>query len=345
MITKGAKMVKVKKRKVKKKVRKKKVTKKKKPVKRVTKKKTTSKSSSKRCPSCKSPKLQYNRDRGEIICRKCGLILDESQIDFGQEWREFDYDQSTSRRRVGSPLTFTKHDKGLGTKVGKTADIYKLKKGERRRYYRLTKWQTRISTAIERNLKFALAELRRVSSFLDVPKIASEEAAKIYRMAAEKGLVRGRSMESVVAGALYAACRRHQVPRTLDEIAHAFPLDKKEIGKTYRFICRELKIRILPTMPQDYIYRFSSELKLSPKTISRAIELIEAAQKKEITSGKGPMGIAAASLYVATLLCNEKRTQREVADVAGVTEVTIRNRYKELLEKLNLEEKIKKLEV
>lgn len=308
-------------------------------------KSTKSSSTSRKCPSCKSPKLQSDRAKGEVMCKKCGLILDESQIDFGQEWREFDYDQTKSRRRVGSPLTFTKHDKGMGTKIGKTADIYKLKKGERRKYYRLTKWQTRISTAIERNLKFALAELRRVSSYLDVPKIASEEAAKIYRMAAEKGLVRGRSMESVVAGALYAACRRHGVPRTLDEIAHAFPLDKKEIGKTYRFICRELKIRILPTMPQDYIYRFSSDLRLSPKTISRAIELVKDAQEKEITSGKGPMGIAAAALYVATLLCGEKRTQREVADVAGVTEVTIRNRYKELLEKLKLEDKIKRLDL
>jgi transcription initiation factor TFIIB len=210
-------------------------------------------------------------------------------------------------------------------------------------YYRMRKWQTRISTPIERNLKFALAELKRISSFLDVPKIAEEDSAMIYRMAAEKGLVRGRSMESVVAGALYAACRRHGVPRTLDEISQAFPLDKKEIGKTYRFVCRELRIRILPTSPQDYIHRFASELKLTPKTVSRSIEIMKKANEMEITSGKGPMGIAAASLYVAALLVGEKKTQREVADVAGVTEVTIRNRYKELLEKLKLEDQIKKI--
>ncbi len=296
-----------------------------------------------KCPECGSKKLYWDRSRGEVICKACGFVIEERLIDFSQEWREFDSEQGESRRRVGSPLTFTKHDKGLSTKIGKAGDLTKMTPSERRMYYRMRKWQTRISTPIERNLKFALAELKRIASFLDVPKIAEEDAAMIYRMAAEKGLVRGRSMESVVAGALYAACRRHGVPRTLDEISHAFPLDKKEIGKTYRFICRELRIRILPTSPQDYVQRFASELKLKPKTVSKAVEIIKKANKLEITSGKGPMGIAAAALYVAALLSGEKKTQRDVADVAGVTEVTIRNRYKELLEKLKLEDQIKKI--
>lgn len=293
-----------------------------------------------KCPSCKSEEFIVDRRVGEIICKKCGTVIEEDKIDYGQEWREFSSDQGQSRRRTGNPLTFTKHDKGMSTRIGKPGDLYKVSAGERKRFYRLKKWQARISTAIERNVKYALAELRRVGSFLNIPHIAMEEAARIYRSAAEKGLVRGRSMESVVAGALYAACRRHRFPRTLDEISEAFTLDKKEIGKTYRFICRELGIRILPTFPLDYVYRFASELKLSPKTISKAVEIINKAQKAEITSGKGPMGVAAAALYVATLICNEKKTQREVADVAGVTEVTIRNRYKELIEKLNLGDEI-----
>ncbi len=294
-----------------------------------------------KCPECGSANLHWDRKRGEMHCNSCGYVIEESMIDFSQEWREFDHDQINARRRVGSPSTFKKHDKGLSTKIGKSGDLYKLSSSDRRKFYRLKKWQTRISTAIERNLKFALAELRRASSFLNIPDIAEEESARIYRMAAEKGLVRGRSMESVVAGALYAACRRHGVPRTLEEISSAFGLDKKEIGKTYRFICRQLGIRILPTSPLDYVFRFSSELDLNPETTSKAVEILKKAIKKEITSGKGPMGIAAAGLYVAALLCGEKKTQREVADVAGVTEVTIRNRYKELLEELDLENKIK----
>ena len=147
-------------------------------------------------------------------------------------------------------------------------------------------------------------------------------------------------MESVVAGALYAACRRHEVPRTLDELSEASGIDKKEIGRTYRFVTRELGISILPSNPADYIARFASSLKLTAETQSKAVEILEDAQHAELTSGRGPTGIAAAALYVAALMHGEKRTQREVADVAGVTEVTIRNRYKELLEKLELENKV-----
>jgi len=128
----------------------------------------------------------------------------------------------------------------------------------------------------------------------------------------------------------------------LDELSEASGIDKKEIGRTYRFITRELGIRILPSNPVDYIPRFASALKLNPETQSKAVEILEKAQKEELTSGRGPTGIAAASLYVAALINNEKRTQREVADVAGVTEVTIRNRYKELLRELNLKDEIKK---
>ena len=189
----------------------------------------------------------------------------------------------------------------------------------------------------------ALAELKRVSSYLKLPKGVEEESARIYTLAVQRGLVRGRSMESVVAGALYAACRRHEVPRTLDELSEASGIDKKEIGRTYRFITRELGIRILPSNPVDYIARFSSALKLSPETQSRSVHILEKATKAELTSGRGPTGIAAASLYVAALLNNEKRTQREVADIAGVTEVTIRNRYKELIKELDLKKKIKKI--
>ena len=230
----------------------------------------------------------------------------------------------------------TKFDKGLGTDVGQKGDIYKLGSKGKNKFFRLRKWQYRISTAIERNLKLALAELKRVASYLKLPKSVEEESARIYTMAVQRGLVRGRSMESVVAGALYAACRRHEVPRTLDELSEASGIDKKEIGRTYRFVTRELGIRILPSNPVDYIPRFASALKISADTQSKAVEILELAQSSELTSGRGPTGIAAASLYVAALTNNEKRTQREVADIAGVTEVTIRNRYKELIKKLNL---------
>jgi transcription initiation factor TFIIB len=296
----------------------------------------------KKCPECGGINLFWNREKGEIICRDCGLVIEDKMVDFTQEWREFDSDATQAKRRTGAPMTFTQFDQGLGTEVGQKADLFKLDSGSRNKFFRLRKWQSRISTAIERNLKLALAELKRVSSFLKLPKSVEEEAARIYTLAVQRGLVRGRSMESVVAGALYAACRRHEVPRTLDELSEASGIEKKEIGRTYRFVTRELGLTILPSNPVDYIARFASALKLSAETQSKAIEILEKAQKIELTSGRGPTGIASAALYVSALIHGEKRTQREVADVAGVTEVTIRNRYKELLDELNLEKDIKK---
>jgi len=296
----------------------------------------------KKCPECGGINLFYNTEKGEIICRDCGLVVEEKMVDTSQEWREFDSEGSEKRRRAGAPSTYTQYDQGLGTEVGQKADLFKLGTKGKNKFFRLRKWQYRISTAIERNLKLALAEMKRVSSYLKLPKQVEEEAARVYTLAVQRGLVRGRSMESVVAGSLYAACRRHDVPRTLDELSEASGIEKKEIGRTYRFVTRELGIKILPSNPADYIARFASSLRLRPETQSKAIEILEKAQKSELTSGRGPTGIAAAALYVSALIHGEKRTQREVADVAGVTEVTIRNRYKELLDELDFEKEIKK---
>jgi len=296
----------------------------------------------KKCPECGSTNLSFNRDRGEIICRDCGLVIEEKMVDFGQEWQESEPEEASKKRRTGAPMTYTQFDRGLGTEIGQRDDLYSLNETSRNKFMRLRKWQYRISTAIERNLKLALSELKRIASYLKLPQSVEEEAARIYTLAVQRGLVRGRSMESVVAGSLYAACRRHEVPRTLDELSEASNIDKKEVGRTYRFVTRELGLTILPSNPIDYIARFSSSLDLNPETQSKSIKILEKAQKQELTSGRGPAGIAAAALYVSALINGEKRTQREVADVAGVTEVTIRNRYKELLDELGLDKEVKR---
>ncbi|MEM4271286.1 MAG: phosphoribosyltransferase family protein, partial [Candidatus Pacearchaeota archaeon] len=145
-------------------------------------------------------------------------------------------EEGEKRRRTGAPMTYTQYDQGLGTEVGRKADLYAMGNKDRNKFFRLRKWQYRISTAIERNLKLALAELKRVSSYLKLPKSVEEESARIYTLAVQRGLVRGRSMESVVAGALYAACRRHDVPRTLDELSEASGIEKKEIGRRIRLL-------------------------------------------------------------------------------------------------------------
>ncbi|MCX6663207.1 MAG: transcription initiation factor IIB [Euryarchaeota archaeon] len=294
------------------------------------------------CPECGSSHLSKDYSRAELVCGSCGLVLDEDIIDHGPEWRAFDSEQREKRARTGAPMTYTIHDKGLSTVIGwKNRDSYgkAIPTRNRAQLYRLRKWQrrTRISNATERNIAIALSELDRMASSLGLPRTVRETAAMIYRKAALKKLVRGRSIEGVTTAALYAACRQCHVPRTLDEISNIAHISRKEIGRTYRYVSRELRLKLLPTSPEDYISRFCSELKLSGDVRAKTVEILREAAHRELTSGRGPTGMAAASLYIASVLCGERRTQREVADVAGVTEVTIRNRYKELTKKLDMD--------
>jgi len=237
----------------------------------------------------------------------------------------------------------TKHDKGLTTEIGRgKGELFKVAPSKRAQYYRLTKWQKRLVASKDRNLSFALSELQRLVSFLGLPKSVHEEVAKRYEEAVDRGLVRGRSMESVIASLLYAICREMGTPRTLEEISEASGVERREIGRSYRYVARELGIRILPARPQDYVPRFASMLGLSDKVQVKAIQILKKAKKNEATSGKGPTGVAAAALYIAAVLLGEKRTQREIADAICVTEVTIRNRFKELVEKLGIADEIEK---
>ena len=298
----------------------------------------------KRCPECNSIHLTHDDQKGELICNDCGLLIEEKMVDTGQD-AGGQFDKSEKKGRGGAPLSIQKFDKGLTTNVGEISDIYKLESSQTRKFLRLKKWQERVSTSIERNLRLAMAELRRVASYLSLPSVVRDESARVYNFVLQRGLVRGRSMESVIAACIYAACRSYSIPRTLDEIATASDVSRKEIGRTYRFIIRKLGIKVKPSAPKDFISRFSSILHLSPKAQNEALKILGKADVTELTSGRGPAGIAAAALYVSALMNDEKKTQREVADVAGITEVTIRNRYKELIERLGIEDKLKMKEV
>ena len=294
------------------------------------------------CPECGSNHLSRDYSRAELVCRDCGLVIDENMIDQGPEWRAFDSEQREKRSRTGSPMTYTIHDKGLSTAIGWTnKDAYgkRIPTRNRAQLYRMRKWQrrVRISDATERNLVLALSSIDRMASTLGLPRTVRETAAMIYRKAALKKLVRGRSIDGIAASALYAACRQCHVPRTLDEISKVAHISKKELGRNYRYVSIELQLKLLPTSPRDYIPRFCSQLKLSSEVQLKTFDILRSATNKELTSGRGPTGLAAATLYIASVLCGERRTQREVAEIAGVTEVTIRNRYKELIEKLQID--------
>jgi transcription initiation factor TFIIB len=275
----------------------------------------------------------------EIVCMDCGFVVDSKIADRGPEWRAFDHEQRAKRTRVGAPLTYTIHDKGLSTMIDwHDRDIYgkRLSPGQKAQIYRLRKWQRRIrvSDATERNLAFALSEISKIANNLNLPKNILETASVIYRKAVKEHLIRGRSIQGVTAAAIYVACRQCKLARTLEEIAQASNIAKKEVGRSYRFLVKELDYFIPPVKPSQYVTKFSNQLIMQGKVEEIAHKILNTAQQLKLTSGRGPTGIAAAASYIASVLTGERKTQREIAEIAQVTEVTIRNRYKELVERL-----------
>ncbi|QLD84447.1 transcription initiation factor IIB [Natronomonas halophila] len=288
------------------------------------------------CPECGS-RLEADTEHGETVCSECGLVVEEDNIDRGPEWRAFDSSEKDEKSRVGAPTTNMMHDKGLSTNIGwQDKDAYgnSLSSSQRQKMQRLRTWNERFRTrdSKERNLKQALGEIDRMASALGLPDNVRETASVIYRRALQDDLLPGRSIEGVSTASLYAAARQAGVPRSLDEVERVSRVDKMELTRTYRYIIRELNLEVKPADPESYVPRFVSDLDLEDEVERRARELIEAARESGMLSGKSPVGLAAAAVYAAALLCNDKVTQSEVSEVADISEVTIRNRYKELLE-------------
>ena len=301
-----------------------------------TQEKQTADSEALQCPEC-GGNVVTDEEHGETVCAECGLVVDEDSVVRGPEWRAFDAAERDSKSRVGAPTTNTMHDKGLSTNIDwRDKDAYGNSLGTRQRQkmQRLRKWNERFRTrdSKERNLKQALGEIDRMASALGLPENVRETASVIYRRALDDDLLPGRSIEGVATSAVYAAARMAGVPRSLDEIAEVSRVEKSEVARTYRYVVRELSLEVKPADPEQYVPRFASSLDLSEESERRARELLQTAKEKGVHSGKSPVGLAAAAVYAASLLTNEKTTQAAVSEVADISEVTIRNRYHELLE-------------
>jgi transcription initiation factor TFIIB len=294
-----------------------------------------------KCPECASKNLVHDYDTGETICGACGLVLYEQMLDKGPEWRAFTQQEKASRSRVGMPTSYSIHDKGLSTtisQVDRDAFGRKLPLSTRLQMWRLRKWQirSRVHSSSDRNLAQAMAELERLSSKVNISPPIKENAAVIYRKALDKALVRGRSINAIAAAALYAACRKSGSPKTLREIAEASLVYKKDVARCYRLLLQELDFHMPTADPLTYVSKIAEKNGVSGKTQGAAIAILRDARQKRFSAGKDPMGMAAAALYIACVQNNEKITQKDIAEAAGVTEVTVRNRYKALKEQLNL---------
>jgi transcription initiation factor TFIIB len=273
-------------------------------------------------------------ERGEIICNNCGTVISEKLEDTShQERSAFIYE--ADRTRTGAPYSLARHDMGLSTIIGKenkdaSGQIIDL--AMRSKMERLRTWNHRsiISSSGDRNFIKAFGQLDRLKEKLGLSDTIVEKAAYIYRRAQERGLIKGRTIDTMLAAAVYSACREMETPRTIKDIAAVGNIRRKNLARNYRTLVFELDIKIPIVDPMKCIARVANRLKINEKTKYHAVNIMEEVVDREINAGKEPIGLAATVLYASSIKTEEKISQKDIAAASGVTEVTIRNRFKDL---------------
>ena len=286
------------------------------------------------CSRCGGSRFIHDLEVGEEICGDCGLVVSEENIDSGPEWRAFTLSEKDERSRVGLGASLTLYDKGLSTVFsgyrdakGKRLDTQTMTQMDRLRRYDN---RTKMDDTWRRNLSIAMAELDTLSARLHLPQNAKEQAALTYRKALRMDMIRGRSIDAFVAASIYVSCRQMGVPRPLKEISGASSRDHGEISRTYRLMVREMKLKMPVDDPLKFIPNIAHKLRVNGETEHKAVQILRRAQRLQGLSGKDPRGMAAAALYKACLETSDRRVQKEVAEAAGTTEVTLRNRLRGL---------------
>lgn len=279
---------------------------------------------------CKAPSVEA-RD-GNKVCLNCGMIFERTFV--GNERRAYTVEEVQSRRRTEprwrdfgprTMLPTTKTDskgKSIGAK-------------EQALFSRLSKIQNSLISSIERNFWEAKPKLKMLTSKLNIPDYIAETAWKIYSLVAKKKLTMGRSINGFIAGALYAAIRVHEFPRLLDELCEASLTPRRTVHRSLAMIIREvlpeLKLRYQPITAESLVFRFGNELQLPMDIQKIAINMLKQASKNGLKrTGKDPKGLAAACIYIAAKNGSIRRTQSKVADIAKITEVTLRSRSKQI---------------
>jgi len=291
------------------------------------------------CKRCKGLVLT-DAATGERWCQSCGNVIVE-HVEESSSTHSLFVDNHDDRSRTGTPNSLAIHDRGLATIIGnvsKDASGKSLSVSMKNNIRRLRIWDSRSQTRehVDRNLRLAFLELDKLKDKLTLSDAVIEKTAHIYRKAVGKGLVRGRSIQGVLGAATYAACRDTGTPRTLNDVSDTLNIKRKDVSKSYRMLVNELDLKMPVVDSINCVSKVASKVGLDEKTRRHALEILTNANSMEITAGKDPMGLAAAALYIACLKYNVKVSQREISMASGVTEVTIRNRYKGLRESLDL---------
>lgn len=287
-----------------------------------------------KCPECGFNNFFINRRKGEVICKNCSFVVDDTLIDFGKDWSD-DEESGESNSRAGAPYD-PRIANNLLTEVGSNSDLAKLSKNSKAMINRIRKKNRWTSSSLEANLNYAFSTLKTVSSHLQVSESIEKEAAGIYRAAAERGLTKARASDSLVAASLLIACKLFAVPKSMKEISEASKIDLKTLGKAYKLLLRSLKLKTTAASPQDFLAKFCSALKITHATQNASAKLLRDYEKLGFTSGKNPTSLAATAIYIAALKNKEKVTQKKISEIANITETTLRNRCADMLEALKM---------
>ncbi len=290
-----------------------------------------------RCSSCNQENTTItDPNSGEIICSNCGVVIsDKIEDTIHPERRMFTFEDTDKNVRTGAPSSLARHDMGLYTVIGKEnkdASGQKIDTVMRDQIERLRTWdlRTRMHTSGDRNFMKAFGQLKRLKEKLGLSDTIVEKAAYTYRKVQERGLIRGRTIDSMLAASVYSACREMETPRTIKDIAAKSNVKRKDVARSYRLLVVELGVRIPVVNPMKCVARVANKLSISEKTKHQAFNIMDEVINKKINAGKEPMGLAATVLYVSSIKSDEKIPQKDIAGASGVTEVTIRNRFKEL---------------
>jgi transcription initiation factor TFIIB len=290
-----------------------------------------------RCSICNEANTTItDPNSGEIICSNCGMVIsDEIEDAIHPERRMYTFEDGEKNVRTGAPSSLARHDMGLSTIIGrenKDASGQKIDTDMHSKLERLRvlDFRTRMHTSGDRNFMRAFGQLERLKEKLSLSDSIVEKAAYLYRKVQERGLIRGRTIDSMLAAAVYSACREMETPRTIKDIAAKNNVKRKDVARSYRLLVLELGIRIPLVNPMKCVARVANRLSISEKTRHQALSIMEEVVNRKITAGKEPMGLAATVLYASSIKTDEKIPQKDIAAASGVTEVTIRNRFKDL---------------
>jgi transcription initiation factor TFIIB len=282
-------------------------------------------------------------DSGEIVCSNCGMVIAETnQDDVNPERRAFTPEEQIARTRTGAPISLSRHDKGLTTVIGKpTKDAAgrELDANARSTFKRLKTWDTRmqIDSSTNRNLYRAFYDLNVLKDKLGLSDAIVEKTAYIYRKVEHRRLVKGRTIPGMLAAAIYLACREMGTPRTLKDISRISNVKRKGIARNIRTLTVELGIKPPVFDPMKCIVKVANTAQIGERTTRHAFKMMnELLRRKTASGGKDQMGLAASILYIACKETGERKPQKVMASAAGVTEVTIRNRVRDLAKNLNL---------